>query len=66
MSQAIQVAGHSFVTIVARKIGQVLALWGEPRIGKTFNANANLRETPCLQIRLRANTSNLELLQALP
>ena len=66
MSQAIQEVGHSFATIVSRKTGQALALWGEPGIGKTFNANATLREIPCPQIRLPANTSSQELLQALP
>jgi tetratricopeptide (TPR) repeat protein len=57
---------HSLRRIVSKQSSQVIGLWGEPGIGKTFTANAILYELSCPHLRLHAGMSTRDLLQALP
>jgi tetratricopeptide (TPR) repeat protein len=66
VSAFLQLLSRSLRRIVSKQSSQVIGLWGEPGIGKTFTANAILNELSCPHLRLHANMSTLDLLRALP
>ena len=66
MSAIVQLLSRSLRRIVSKQSSQVIGLWGEPGIGKTFTANAILNELSCPHLRLQAGMSTSDLLRALP
>ncbi|MCL6525583.1 MAG: hypothetical protein K6T57_01755 [Thermaceae bacterium] len=53
-------------TLLLKREGLALALWGEPGIGKSHTARALLRETPCRSFSFHASVPLFELARALP
>jgi tetratricopeptide (TPR) repeat protein len=66
VSAIVELLSRGLRRIVSKQSSQVIGLWGEPGIGKTFTANAILNELSCPHLRLHANMSTLDLLRALP
>jgi tetratricopeptide (TPR) repeat protein len=66
VSAFLQSLSRSLRRIVSKQASQLIGLWGEPGIGKTFTANAILNELSCPHLRLHAGMSTLDLLRALP
>ena len=66
VSAIVQLLSRSLRRIVSKQSSQVIGLWGEPGIGKTFTANAILNELSCPHLRLHAGMSTRDLLRALP
>lgn len=58
--------GRHLKAVLCRRPGQALWLWGEPGVGKTFTAQALLRETPCQSLSLHATLPDKTLLLSLP
>lgn len=52
--------------VLCKRPGQALWLWGEPGVGKTFTAQALLREVPCRGLSLHATLPDRALLLSLP
>ncbi|WP_169730659.1 ATP-binding protein, partial [Calidithermus chliarophilus] len=52
--------------VLSKRPGQALWLWGEAGVGKTFTAQALLRETPCTSLSLQATLPDRALVLALP
>jgi tetratricopeptide (TPR) repeat protein len=53
-------------TVVSRRIGVAVGIWGETGIGKTHAARAVLERVPCHHLSLHATVSAAQMLAALP
>ncbi len=53
-------------SVLSKRAGVALAIWGEPGVGKTHTAQVLLRQTPCHSSSLPATASLEQLIQKLP
>jgi tetratricopeptide (TPR) repeat protein len=56
----------SFASVLAKRAGLSVGLWGEPGIGKTFIAQAILHEVSCQHLSMHATTPASGFAKALP
>ena len=66
MNEAITRIAKRLTGLIAKRPGLVLAIWGEPGIGKTHTVKELLRETPCRNLSFHATTSPTDIARALP
>ena len=66
MNEAITRIAKRLTGLIAKRPGLVLAIWGEPGIGKTHTVKELLRETPCRNLSLHATTSPADIARVLP
>ncbi len=66
MSDILKTSSARFKTVLLKRRGVALGLWGEAGIGKTYLARVLLQSIPCQTLSVHATVSWLKLAESLP